>query len=88
LGRGRLHGQHRPRGHSKHRTRDTDGKHWKKVLEAAFGPIDFRTIGDGKTGPVTRALQAEFEKLTSGRHARSAAWFSPVPAFEAALSQA
>jgi branched-chain amino acid aminotransferase len=35
--------------------------------------IDFRTIGDGKTGPVTRALQAEFEKLTSGRHARSAA---------------
>jgi branched-chain amino acid aminotransferase len=50
--------------------------------------IDFRTIGDGKTGPVTRAMQAEFEKLTSGRHARSAAWFSPVPAFEAALSQA
>ena len=45
--------------------------------------IDFRTIGDGKTGPVTRALQAEFEKLTSGRHARSTAWFSPVPAFEA-----
>jgi hypothetical protein len=30
--------------------------------------IDFRTIGDGKTGPVARALQAEFEKLTSGRH--------------------
>ena len=34
--------------------------------------IDFRTIGNGKTGPVTRALQAEFEKLTSGRHPRSA----------------
>ena len=50
--------------------------------------IDFRTIADGKTGPVTRALQAEFEKLTSGRHARSAAWLSPVPAFEAALSRA
>ena len=50
--------------------------------------IDFRTIGDGKTGPMTRALQAEFEKLTSGRHARSAEWFSPVPAFEAAFSQA
>jgi branched-chain amino acid aminotransferase len=50
--------------------------------------IDFRTIGDGKTGPVTRALQAEFEKLTSGRHARSAAWFSLVPAFEAVLSGA
>ena len=50
--------------------------------------IDFRTIGDGKTGPLTRALQAEFEKLTSGRHVRSPAWLSPVPAFEAALSGA
>src|SRR5437868_10486198 len=28
-------------------SRDTDGKHWKKVLEAAFGPLDFRTIGEG-----------------------------------------
>src|SRR4029077_16169409 len=50
--------------------------------------IDFRTIADGKTGPVTRALQDEFEKLTSGRHARSAAWLSPVPAFDAALARA
>jgi branched-chain amino acid aminotransferase len=48
--------------------------------------IDFRTIGDGKTGPVTRALQAEFEKLTSGRHPRSAEWLSPVPASDAALA--
>jgi branched-chain amino acid aminotransferase len=50
--------------------------------------IDFRTIGDGKTGPVTRALQAEFDKLTSGRHPRSAEWLSPVPAFDAALAGA
>jgi branched-chain amino acid aminotransferase len=42
--------------------------------------IDFRTIGSGKSGPVTRALQAEFDKLVAGRHTRSAAWFSPVPA--------
>jgi branched-chain amino acid aminotransferase len=48
--------------------------------------IDFRTIGNGKTGPVTRALQAEFDKLTSGRHPRSAGWLSPVPAFDAALA--
>ena len=48
--------------------------------------IDFRTIGSGKTGPVTRALQAEFDKLTSGRHPRSAEWLSPVPAFDAALA--
>ena len=50
--------------------------------------IDFRTIGDGKTGPVTRALQAEFDKLTIGRHPRSAEWLSPVPAFDAALAGA
>src|SRR5882724_4699201 len=50
--------------------------------------IDFRIIGNGKTGPVTRALQAEFEKLTSGRHPRSAGWLSPVPAFDAALAGA
>jgi len=50
--------------------------------------LDDRRIGDGTPGPVTRALQAEFERLTSGRHARSAAWFSHVPAFEAALSGA
>ncbi len=48
--------------------------------------IDFRTIGSGKTGPVTRTLQAEFDKLTSGRHARSAAWFSPVPNFDVGAS--
>ncbi len=50
--------------------------------------IDFRKIGNGRTGPITRALQAEFEKLTSGRHERSAAWLSPVPAFEATFLQA
>ncbi|HEX3353207.1 MAG TPA: branched-chain amino acid transaminase [Terriglobales bacterium] len=50
--------------------------------------IDFRTIGNGKTGPVTRALQAEFEKVTSGRHPRSAGWLSRVPAFDAALAGA
>lgn len=50
--------------------------------------IDFRTIGNGKTGPVTRSLQAEFDKLTSGRHPRSAEWLSPVPAFDAALTGA
>src|SRR5580692_5234924 len=46
--------------------------------------IDFRTIGNGKTGPVTRELQRAFDELTSGRHARSAQWFSPVPAFDPA----
>jgi branched-chain amino acid aminotransferase len=46
--------------------------------------IDFRVIGNGKAGPVTRALQQEFDKLVSGRHARSAQWLAPVPALNAA----
>ena len=45
--------------------------------------IDFRIIGDGKAGPVTRVLQMEFDKLVSGRHARSAAWLAPVTALDA-----
>jgi len=49
--------------------------------------IDFRTIGDGKTGPVTRALQHEFDKLVAGRHARSARWLAPVPAVDAAVAR-
>jgi branched-chain amino acid aminotransferase len=50
----------------------------------ALREIDFRTIGDGKAGPVTRTLQQEFDKLVSGRHARSAEWLAPVPARNAA----
>src|ERR1700683_4395504 len=46
--------------------------------------IDFRAIGDGKAGPVTRALQREFDKLGNGRHARSPEWLAPVPALNAA----
>src|SRR6266446_6642003 len=46
--------------------------------------IDFRVIGDGKAGPVTRALQEEFDKLVSGRHVRSAEWLAPVPALNTA----
>jgi len=40
--------------------------------------IDFRTIGDGKTGPVTRALQDAFEQVTTGKHARSGEWLAYV----------
>ena len=50
----------------------------------ALREIDFRTIGDGKAGPVTRALQHEFDKLVNGRHSRSAEWLAPVPALNAA----
>src|SRR5271156_6560264 len=50
----------------------------------ALREIDFRTIGDGKAGPVTRALQQEFDKVVSGRHAKSSEWLAPVPALNAA----
>jgi branched-chain amino acid aminotransferase len=53
----------------------------------ALREIDFRTIGDGKAGPITRALQHEFDKLVNGRHARSAEWLAPVPALNAAAVQ-
>jgi branched-chain amino acid aminotransferase len=52
----------------------------------ALREIDYRTIGDGKTGPVTRVLQQEFDKLVNGRHKRSAAWFAPVPAMNMATT--
>jgi hypothetical protein len=50
--------------------------------------IDFRIVGSGKTGPVTRALQKAFDELTSGRHARSEQWFSLVPALDPAAVKA
>ena len=53
----------------------------------ALREIDFRRIGAGKMGPVTRALQQEFDKLVSGRHVRSAAWLTPVPAMDRAAAR-
>ena len=41
-----------------------------------------RTIGSGKTGPVTQALQDAFEQLTRGRHPRSAEWLHQVAQVE------
>jgi len=49
----------------------------------ALREIDFRVIGDGKAGPVTRALQKEFDKVVTGRHPKSAKWLVPVPALDA-----
>ena len=54
----------------------------------ALREIDFRMIGDGKTGPVARLLQESFEQVTSGRHPRSAEWLSLVPAFDTAVAKA
>jgi branched-chain amino acid aminotransferase len=40
--------------------------------------IDFRTIGAGRTGPITRALQQAYHALVRGDHPRSDAWLTPV----------
>lgn len=40
--------------------------------------IDFRAIGAGGTGPVTRRLQDAFEAVVGWRHPRSDAWLEPV----------
>jgi len=40
----------------------------------ALREVDFRTIGSGVAGPVTRALQAAYRDAVTGKHARSADW--------------
>lgn len=40
--------------------------------------IDFRRIGDGRMGPITRAMQQAYHDATEGRHPRSAEWLDYV----------
>jgi branched-chain amino acid aminotransferase len=40
--------------------------------------VDFRRIGSGEPGPVTRLLQGLYRDATRGQHPRSAEWLSPV----------
>jgi len=40
--------------------------------------IDFRVIGSGKSGPITRSLQRAFHDAIHGRHPRSAEWLAYV----------
>jgi branched-chain amino acid aminotransferase len=40
--------------------------------------IDFRRIGEGKTGPVTRSIQEVFQAVIHGKSARYADWLSPI----------
>jgi len=44
--------------------------------------IDFRKIGSGVTGPVTRRLQAAFSDAIRGRHQFSKEWLTYVPLAE------
>ena len=44
----------------------------------AVTEIDFRTIGTGKMGPITRDLQKAFHAVINGKHARSKDWLEYV----------
>ncbi|MGQ0602970.1 MAG: branched-chain amino acid transaminase [Anaerolineales bacterium] len=46
----------------------------------ALREIDFRTIGSGKMGPITRAIQQAYQEAIHGRHVRSAEWLDYVNA--------
>jgi branched-chain amino acid aminotransferase len=44
----------------------------------ALREIDFRVIGEGKMGPVARAVQGEFQAAIRGEHPRSEKWLDYV----------
>jgi branched-chain amino acid aminotransferase len=46
----------------------------------ALREIDFRVIGAGKMGPVTRSVQQAYQAAIHGQHARSAEWLDYVEA--------
>jgi branched-chain amino acid aminotransferase len=45
--------------------------------------VDTRRIGDGRTGPITRKIQAAYADAVRGKHARSAGWLEYVNAVPA-----
>jgi branched-chain amino acid aminotransferase len=44
----------------------------------AVTEVDFRKVGNGKMGPVTRAIQKVFHETIHGNGVRSAEWLDPV----------
>lgn len=46
----------------------------------AVREVDFRKIGEGKMGPVTRQIQQAYHAAIHGKHPRSAEWLDYVPA--------
>ncbi len=44
----------------------------------AIREVDFRTIGSGKMGPVTRKVQQAFQETIHGNGKHSAEWLYPV----------
>jgi branched-chain amino acid aminotransferase len=50
--------------------------------------VDFRKIGSGSIGPVTRQLSQAFRSVVSGKHPRSSQWLDQVDDPAAILSPA
>lgn len=46
----------------------------------AVREVDFRQVGEGKAGSVTRAMQREYQRAVRGQHPRSQDWLAPVRA--------
>ena len=44
----------------------------------AVTEVDFRTIGSGRMGPITRQIQQAFHAVIKGNHPRSSAWLDDV----------
>lgn len=42
--------------------------------------VDFRPVGSGSVGPITRVMQHAFRQVVRGEHPRSAEWLEPVNA--------
>jgi branched-chain amino acid aminotransferase len=49
--------------------------------------VDNRSVGSGKPGPVTKALQAAFFDIVQGRDGRHAHWLTPVPTKQPAMKK-
>lgn len=52
----------------------------------AIREVDFRKIGTGKMGPVTREIQHAYQEAVHGRHPLSAGWVDPVVTAEPAAA--
>jgi len=54
----------------------------------ALCEIDFRTIGSGKMGPVTRSIQQAYQDAIHGKHPRSVEWLSYIEPLASAEERA
>jgi hypothetical protein len=54
----------------------------------AVSEVDNRIIGDGTTGPITKALQSLYFDIIYGRNPKYAHWLTPVPLRQAVPQKA